>query len=205
MRKLRAVLVCSFFLVCHAARAQAPDVPLDWNALAKKSPVIAVGVVMEGNSWVIQPKKVIKPEARIRATDGPPPSSNVTHKSILIIQNPSDYVVGEIYRFRVDEAVKADKPAKSSKILNVFVPGMFPTEGQAALVEKQKYILFLSPLKANDKQFSGTMIMNPRKSSDMPTTFDPTSNYSVVEDGRGVVALASGNTKLLDEIKSAAK
>ena len=71
-----------------------------------------------------------------------------------------------------------------------------------SFVEKERYLVFLSPLKADRQSFAGTTIFQlPESSKELP--FNPSSKYVVVMGDSGSVNLASHNSNVISEVKAA--
>lgn len=187
----RFLVLPALFLFSTFLMGQAPY--RSPSELAKESTKIVVGVVLGKKLWVIQPEKVAP-----RRNEVQPDGTVVTP-----IQFPGEYIVGQIVRVRMDEVIKEDETPNVGNVVIVFTPGFFPTEGMAALIQGQRYVLFLSPLKSEGKRFSGTVIKDPSDSLAEKKNFDPASVYSIVGGTFGAVLLKADNTRVLNKIKAA--
>lgn len=172
------------FLFPMIVQSQTPGRPA-WNVLAKESTTIVTGTVTVEKLWVIDPNK--------RRGD----SRN--------IPNPADFVIGHIIHLKVDDVILKDGKAKVGSVIRIFVPGRMPTEGMPAFVPRQRYAVFLSPLKAEKDQFAGTASYQPGAPFGQERAFDPNTSYAVVRNDHGVVPLTVENSKILKEIRGVFK
>lgn len=184
------LILYSLSLTNSIGLVQSPSQP-SWQYLCQESNVVVVGVV-ENKTWVVRRDKMVN---AVRPLPG--------GKVEVQIQNPADYVVGSIFTMRVDEVIKKDKKAKTGGRITIFVPGYMVGEGTPALVENQKYLVFLSPPEGNSESFSGTTIYQPGDSSTKGMLFNPQSSYIVVRGDKGAVRITAKNLKIIDEIKAA--
>lgn len=180
-------------LVANVTLTQAPGVKVNYGSLAGQSSAVVVGVV-EGTQWVIHPD-------RRRNMTTPLPGG----KRIVELQNPSEYVVGRIARLRVSEVIKGGTRVKVDGVVNVFISGSFTSENAPALAERQRYVVFLSPMKADADDFVGTVVYQPGATPGGEPQFLPKSHYVVMGDRQGAVPIAEGNSGLVDQIRGAAR
>lgn len=181
-------VTASALLLCSLAFAQTPSRPA-WNVMGQESALIVTGVV-ESKAWIVHPDKM-------ETAETPLPNGNVA----VQLPNPAEYVVGSIFRVNVEQVIKKQGKIEVGSQINVFVPGFMTTE-QPALVEKQSYLLFLSPLEADSKQFTGTIVYKPPASPDSNTGFNSQLSYGIVHGPNGAISISSDNNTV-DEVKAA--
>lgn len=186
---LATIILLSYAITSSFTLMQSLSRP-GWDILATESRVIIVGVV-EKKSLVIRRDKMV-------STVKPLPDG----KKIVELTNPDDYIVGHLIRLRVQEILKNDGRVKSRGIVNIYVPGSVPLEGMPSFVEKERYLVFLSPLKADRQSFAGATIFQSPESAKEPS-FDPSSKYVVVRGDSGSVNLTSRNSNVINEVKAA--
>jgi hypothetical protein len=166
---------------------------VDYREMAGRSSIVVIGTVEKGG-WVIRPDRLTSKTTAL--PDG---------RRIAEIQNPSEYVVGHIVRLRVSEVLKGGARVKAGGTINVFEPGLYPAEGAAILAERQKYVVFLAPLKPGGDEFAGTVVQQPgaRPSGEPP--FVPGSHYVVVGDAYGAVPIVPEKSRAINQIRSAVR
>jgi hypothetical protein len=166
------------------------EVSLAGGDLVKVSAVIVAGNVEE--EWqLIRPKKAISQETPLK--DG---------GVLVTFPNPEEYVVGRVVRLRIDEVLKPYKKLKAGDTITIFLRGRLPYEGDAFLLAKQKYLVFLCPLKTDGKEFLDTAISKPGATSP-EVHFDAKSSYVVIGGNVGASRLTAENSKLVEEVKAA--
>lgn len=180
-------------LACSPIRPQSPGLKVTYGSLADQSSVVVVGVV-EATQWVIRPDR--------RRSKTTPLAGG---RQIVELQDPSEYMVGRIARLRVSEVLKGGAKVKAGSVVSVFVPGLFGGENAPALAERQKYVIFLSPMKANAGEFAGTVVYQPGASPGGEPQFVPKSHYVVVGDRQGAVPVAAENSSLVNQIRGAVR
>lgn len=187
---LYTIVLNGLLIVFSPALLQSPSRP-GWDVLIRESDAIVIGSI-ESRVWVVRPDKMTSTTKNL-------PNG----KTVAELPNPADYVVGTIYRVRVNEIVKKNRNIRAAGWINIFVTGRSAMEGEASFVEKQKYLIFLSPLQQDNEKFSGTMIYNPANPSARQVRFNPQSSYTVVRRGNGVVEITGKNLRLINEVKAA--
>jgi hypothetical protein len=184
------MLLLSYGVISSFGITQSPGPP-SWDILANESSVVVVGV-REKELVVVRRDKMV-------SNVKPLPNGN----KIIEIPNPNDYVVGHIIQIRVQEILKSDGKVKAKGIVNVYVPGYAILDGMPSFVEKERYLIFLSPLKTDNQTFKGTTIFQPDPSA-KDQSFNPSSKYIVVWGDGGAVNLAKPrNSNAINEVKAA--
>ena len=186
---LATTILLIYALTSSLSMTQSPGRP-GWDTMAKESSVIVVGVVEKYQSIIRRDK--------MASTVKQLPDGN----KIAELPNPDNYVVGHLVRLRVQEILKNDGMVKSRGIVSIYVPGAFPLEGMPSFVEKERYLVFLSPLKADRQSFAGATIFQLPESSKEPS-FDPSSKYVVLRGDSGSINLTSRNRNVINEVKGA--
>lgn len=167
---LNLCYLLSLTLACLPATLPSSACRQSGGDLEKESAVIVVGNVEE--EWqLIRPKKLITQQTPLK--DG---------GVLVTFPNPAEYVVGRVVRLRIDEVLKPYKKLKAGDTITIFLRGRLPYEGDASLLAKQKYLVFLCPLKTDGKEFLDTAISKPGATP--PEHFDAKSSY-VVNGGNG--------------------
>ena len=141
--------------------------------------------------WVINPQEWAKAEV---TPDGKP-----------TFPNPSKFVLGIFSRVVIKEILKTDGKLKTGSIIGVFVYGYGGSDSPHVLIEKEKCVLFLRPMKGADKNFTNTVVVPPGTlgSPEKHLRFNPETSYTPVRDGFGQVILRPDKMQILDEIKQA--
>ena len=85
----------------------------------------------------------------------------------------------------------------------MFIPGWFVGEGAPIFSERQKYVVFLTPLKADAGDFKGTVVYRRGGDSIGGPPFEPKSYRTVVGDAYAAVRVAPENDKVINRIRSA--
>jgi len=187
---LQTLLARNLLLAFVVGILQSPGSP-SWDALAQKSSSIVVATV-ESRAWVIHPEKMASRQKPL--PDG---------KIEVEIPNPRDYIVGSLYRVRVEQTLKKDQRVRASTTVNIFVPGfMASAHSSAPLVEGKKYLLFLEPIKVEGNAFSGTRVQRPGAIVGSKEDFDPKSSFVVVQGGNGAIEINEDNVKVIDQVKA---
>jgi hypothetical protein len=168
---------------------QSPGRP-DWDILAAESSVIIVGVV-ENYQSVIRRDRM-----------GSDVKQLPNGQKIVELPNPDNYSVGHLISIRIQEILKNNGRVKTQGVVSIYVPGSFHREGMPSFVEKERYLVFLSPLKADHQSFVGATILQSAESSKEPP-FNPSSKYVVVRGDNGSVNLTSRNSNVINEVKAA--
>jgi hypothetical protein len=186
IRKDRGIICGIFFtiiLCCSVLRAQAPGL-VDRKALVRDSSLIVSGAI-ERELWLVNEAKM--------TTEMKRPS----------IPNPADFVVGRLFLLQTAEIVKGNTRLKVGRPVSIFVSGSFSTEGAPAFVQREKYLVLLTPLKATAGYLSNTTSFDPQ--SGKTGSFDKTSVYVVVGGEYGVVPITPHNRSAIQEIRAAVR
>lgn len=187
---LRVSVPASVLLLCLIGLGQTPSRPA-WNVMCQRSSAIMTGVV-ESKSWVVHPDKM-------GATTKPLPNGQLT----VELPDPTNYVVGSIYRVRVTEVIKKYGKIRVDSHISVFVPRFITTESPA-LEEKHNFLLFLSPLESDSKQFAGTTTLQRGTPVTLHATkFNASSAFAVVEGPNGAIRITPDNIELVGVVKAA--
>lgn len=173
-----------------AARAQAPGV--DPRGVAEHSATVVIGVVDEPLRMVIRPDRVAK------TTDKVQPDGTYI---VELPQRPLDYLVGYIFRVRIQEVLKSNNQLRANQMIEVFAP--FKLEGGVSLSRGQRFLLSLAAFIPTKKQFGETKVLKVGQSpSTQGTSFDLRSTYhTVVADSDGAVLISEKNRGLVDDIR----
>lgn len=183
----------NFFSLCFLAglsitNPQSPSRP-EWSALAHESTAIVVGVVDQ----VLQ---VVRPE-KMRSLSKQLPSGQV----VVELPKPADYVLGRVVRMDVTEVIKKDGKVKAGNKIDVFLSGWAPVEGQPIFLQNQKYLVFLSPMKADTRDFLDSLIYQSDVPSASRLRFNPKSNYVVVEGVNGALHVNPNDPRVIDHVR----
>ena len=177
------VLLCTVLTCALMVKGQSPNVPA-LSDLAQESAVVAAGSIEEV-TWVVRPEKMV-----------PTMRGNVAQ-----LPDPLEFVVGRVARMRIDEVLKSNGKLAKGAVINVFMPGRVPKEGEPVVLEKRNYVLLLSRLEPDAKKFAGTVLFQPGTSANDRKPFNPKSHYVVV--GNGSIENIPKNQGVIKEIKSA--
>jgi hypothetical protein len=188
---IRFALVICCFLVHSINTAQSPNTRLEWGELSGKSRAVIVGVV-DKVSLVIRSDKGI---SKVKAL----PNGN----AVVELQDPTNYVVGRLFRLRVKEVLKSNGSIRIGGFVNVLIPGPYTTEGQPALIEKKTYVVFLSQLNGDASEFRTAVVYEPGTSINKRAQFAPRYSYRITDDNNGAVDISAPDSKIVNEIKAA--
>lgn len=152
---------------------------------------MVVGDVVEGQVEVINPEKKAKAEVM---PDGKP-----------TLPNPYLFVIGILSRVRVTEVIKGAGKIKEGDRVNVFVYGYYGSDRPHFLMKKEKCVLFLGPLDADNEQFANATIVLPGTFAypSRQPKFNPKECYTPVHEGYAQVILTPDKMAVIDEIKQA--
>lgn len=192
---LRAFLILLFVIgVAVPVDAQSPGIN-PCGLAAHGSPVI-IGLVEESLLTVIRPDKLAAQKVTvIRQPDG--------RYIAELPQRPLDYLVGYIFRVKVQEVLKRDRWVRVNQTIEVFSP--FQLEGGASLPKDQQFLLVLAPFTPKKEDFAKTSVVRHGESlSRAGTPFNMrTRYYSVAAEANGAVEITEKNKKLIEEIRAA--
>ena len=181
---MRWLIVLGAVLTCVVmVKGQSRNVPA-WSDLAQESAAVAAGSIEEV-TWIVRPEKMV----------------STMRGNAAQLPDPSDYVVGRVARMRIDEVLKGSGKLTKGTVINVFLPGRIPAEGEPVVIAKRNYVLFLSRLEADREKFAGTVILQAGTSADDRKPFNPKSHYAVVRNGS--IEITPKNQGVINEIKMA--
>ena len=163
----------------------------EWGALAGQSTEVVIGTVSKDKYWVTQPSKKSN-----RATNLPGGQKQIE------LTNPSDFVVGRVAHLRVEETLKTNAKTKRGDQIKIFLPGWMSSD-QAVLEPGVRYVIFLSPLKADQGQLQGTMLYRPEAPSKGMVRFNPRSVFAIASGANGATRITERNQNIIREIKAA--
>jgi len=169
-------------------RVQTPAVGPTWPELAAKSPAAVVGVIDDVSLVLRSDREISKPK--------PLPNGQVR----VELQNPADYVLGRLARIKIVEVIKDDGKVKVDRIVNIFLPGFLPAEGQPALEPGQTYLVFLSTLSLCKTLSTG--IVHRGTEPSMSTQFPAKDNYSITGDAHGVLHVTPKTNSAVEHVKA---
>lgn len=187
IKMLRVSVPASLLLVCLIGLGQTPSRPA-WNVMCQLSSAIVTGVV-ESKAWVVHPDMM-------GSTSKALPNGQYS----VTIPDPTKYVVGSIYRVRVTEVIKKYGKIRVGSHISVFVPGFMTTESPT-LEEKHNFLLFLSPLESDSKQFAGTTTWQPVTVHNK--RFNASSAFAVVQGPNGAIRIRPDNIELVGVVRGA--
>jgi hypothetical protein len=178
-----------------AAQAQSPGI--DPRGLAKYSAPVVIGVVEGPWRMVIRPDKLPK-IGQVK------PQGNGTY-TVELPRRQLDYMVGYIFRVRVQEVLKPDREVRTGQTIQVFAP--FSLEGGVSLPPKQRFLLALAGFSPKDEDFKKTSVLRVGQAlSQQGESFDVRARYYVVSgNASGAVAVTDKNRKLIQEIRAAVR
>jgi hypothetical protein len=172
------------------ARAQAPGI--DPRGLATGGAPIVIGVV-EGTHIVVWPDKMPKAGPVIRQPNGTY-IAELPHMKL-------DYMVGYIYRVRVQEVIKADHRVRLNDRIEIF--SAHQLEGGVSLPQNQRVLLILTRFEPKKETFTGSSVRNIGEITRRGVPFNLRARYySVAGDANGVVLMTDLNQRLIEEIRA---
>ncbi len=162
----------------------------EWTPLVKNSSDAVVGLV-ESVDLVIRRDKI--PLTSGRGAKG---------EKIATLANPNEYIIGRLVHLRVEKLIKDSGHIKAQTTTSIFLPGRLPTEGKPVLLKQQRYLVLLSPLKANEKEFKGATVYAPNVPTSNEKSFNSLDCYIVVGEAQGVESITDKNKmRIADVIK----
>jgi hypothetical protein len=191
---IRLVIVATCVLIIGPlADAQTPGI--DPRGVAVNSSPVIIGVVEESWQRVIRPDKAPKAGKIIPQADG-------TYL-VELPQRSLDYVVGYIYRVRVQEILKGDQWVRTNQIIQIFAPQSL--EGGVSLPTKQRFLLALARFEPKKEVFANTSVSGVSEPLTKPgAPFDLRARYyQVASDRNGAISITGKNRQLIEDIKSA--
>ena len=116
----------------------------------------------------------------------------------------SEYMVGTIYKFRIDEVVRGNKSIRPGQTVSVLIPGSGNISDRAVLFAQRKYLLQLSSL-ADAEKYKGTVVMNLAQPSAAKQPFDSQNVFTLLSDVNNAVPVTEENKELIEKIRHEAK
>ena len=191
---LRASLLLLFVIgMTVTVDAQSPGI--NPRGLAVHGSPVIIGIVEEPLRTVIRPDRLAKTVTTKRQSNG-------TY-IVELPQQPLDYVVGYIFRVRVQEVLKRDRWVRANQTIEVF--SKFQLEGAVSLPKDQQVLLVLAPFTPTRQDFEKTSVVRQGQSlSQGGAPFNMrTRYYSVAGEANGAVPITEKNHKLIEEIRAA--
>ena len=151
---LRFFLLVLFVVgITTPVEAQVPGV--DPRGVAAHGSPVIIGVVEEPWQTVIRPDKLAKGKViSRRQADG-------TYIAELP-QRSLDYLVGYIFRVKVQEVLKRDRWIRVGQTIEVF--SKFQLEGGVSLPQGQRFLLTLAPFTPKENDFEKTSVIKAGQS-----------------------------------------
>lgn len=119
---------------------------------------------------------------------------------IAELPKPSEYYVGTVYQFRVEELLKGNKTARAGQTITVLVPGLANTSDRVILSPRFRYLLQLSLL--NDaEEYQSMMLMDLNHPSAARQQLDPRTTYVILSDPNGAIPVTAENKRLIENIR----
>jgi hypothetical protein len=192
-KMLRSFLSVLFIIgITVTVEAQSPGI--DPRGLAAYGSPVIIGIVQEPWRIVIRPDRLPKSSTVKRQADG-------TYIAELP-QQPLDYLVGYIFRVRVQEVLKRDRWVRANQTIEVF--SKFQLEGAVSLPKDRQVLLVLAPFAPNKQDFERTSVVRSGQSlSQRGVPFNLRARYySVAGEANGAVPITEKNQKLIHEIRA---
>src|SRR5258708_787576 len=126
------MLAALILLSVVGMNVSAPQGPLrnpDRVQLADNSKAVVVAVLEETLPVVKGDKEVTK----TRTTE--------TGKILVEFQNPSEFLLGRLAKFRIENSIRSDGSLKTGGVVNIFLPYAYPNESHPILIKGQTYLL----------------------------------------------------------------
>lgn len=179
MRSLLCLLVLTIYLAASSDLvAQKSDVS------PNEEPVAIVLGSMSSRLSLVRPEKLYGSEQNL--------------------PQPSEYLVGTIYKFRIDEVVRGNKTIRSGQTINVLILGPGNVTHRVVLSAQRKYLLQLSSL-ADAEKYKGTVVMDLSQPSGAKQPFDSHNVFTPVRDVNNAVPVTEENKELIKRIRREAK
>ncbi len=117
----------------------------------------------------------------------------------------SEYLVGTIYQFRINEIIKGNKMIHSGQTISILIPGPTNVSERVALFSERKYLLQPSLLDEDAEKYKGTAVMDLAHPSALKQQFDPHNVFTVTSEIHSIVPITEGNKGLIERIRREAK
>ncbi len=192
---LRFFLLVLFVIgITAPVEAQVPGV--DPRGLAAHGSPVIIGVVEEPWLRVIRPDKLAAKKVTSRRQPDGTYIAELPQRSL-------DYLVGDIFRVRVQEVLKRDRWIRVNQTIEVF--SKFQLEGGVFLPQGKQVLLVLAPFTPKREDFEKTSVVRHGESlSRGGAPFNMrTRYYSVAAEANGAVEITEKNKKLIEEIRAA--
>lgn len=116
----------------------------------------------------------------------------------------SEYYVGTIYKFQIDEVVRGNKTIRSGQSINVLILGPGSVSHRVVLSAQRKYLLQLSLLDVSEK-YKGTVVMDLAQPSGAKQPFDSQNVFMLIGDINSAVPVTKDTKELVKRIRREAK
>src|SRR5262245_24835078 len=165
--------------------------PDEWRSMAARSPLIIRGTI-ESESMLVRKDK-------ITATSTPLPDGRLE----LHLPRAEDYMVGRLFRLRIDEVIKRSSRSRLPRFVEVFVPGIFATHADPNLIPGREYVVFLSPFERGTDSYTRYAVQRLEGGVARRYQFHPASSYNIVGGNKAAVDLTGADRVLLQQVKVA--
>lgn len=126
-------------------------------------------------------------------------------QKVFELPRQSDYLVGTIYQFRINEIVKGNKTIRSGQTISVLIPGPANVSDRVVLSSERKYLLQLSLLDGDAEKYKGTAVMDLARPSAVKQQFNPHNVFTVTGEPYSAVPVTEENKGLIERIRREAK
>jgi len=116
----------------------------------------------------------------------------------------SEYLVGTIFKFRIDEVVRGNKTIRSGQTISVLIPGPRNVTHSVWLSAERKYLIQLACLVDAEK-YKGTVVMGFADPSAAKEPFDSDNVFTLISGMDAAVPINTGTKDLIKRIKREAK
>jgi hypothetical protein len=120
------------------------------------------------------------------------------------LPQPSEYLVGTIYKLRIDEVVRGNKSIRSGQTINVLILGPGNVTHRVVLSAERKYLLQLSSL-ADAEKYQGMVVTDLSQPSGTKQPFDSHNVFTPVRDVNNAVPVTEATKELIKRIRREAK
>lgn len=118
----------------------------------------------------------------------------------------SEYVVGTVYKFRIDEVVRGNKTIRPGQTISLLILGPGNVTHTVSLSAQRKYLIQLASL-VDAEDYRGTAVMDLADPSNKKQPFDSHDVFTLISDINSAVPITEDkdNKELIKRIRREAK
>lgn len=159
----------------------------------KSAAVVSIGAV-SGTLALVRPDKLTGNTRTL--PDG---------QEIAELPQPREYYVGHNLSVSPCGDTQGNKMVRVGQTITVLVPGLANTSDRVALLPEHKYLLQLSPLKDDAREYEGMVVMDLAHLPAAKQPFALQNTYTIIRDLHGALPVTMENQNLIKVIRRAAR